>query len=186
MLQTEKVGMKELDRHLGRILKTAQRMPVAVHRRGAPWIWLVTHGRWRRPDPWTEMIPAGHPLYGLREHVDARLELAEDRYAALLDDSLPPGVLALLLRATIYRTIHQIEDDRYFHEQLSYHVLCRWFVGLPDDFGPLARFVQEADALRYHEAAPAVLAELLDDAPLARFPARLRLLPSIGEEEAAA
>lgn len=166
-MQTAKVGMKELDRHLGEILAIAQREPVLVLRRNAPWLCIVPDMIWEHPNPWASMIPADHPVHRLRDHVDARLSPVLLTQAARHIES---GISAdIVLRILVLKQVYGIHNDGYLREQLTYDMLCRWFAGLPQECDRVDDAVAAVCALGGLADLDALTRELLDGAPLDAF-----------------
>lgn len=81
-----------------------------------------------------QRVPNDHPLRTIRELVDDILrELSRDfdrRYAKVGRPSIPPE---RLLRAQLLQIFYSIRSERLLMEQLDYHILFRWFVGLGMD-----------------------------------------------------
>ncbi|WP_144631023.1 transposase [Bordetella genomosp. 13] len=149
-MQVAKVGMKELDRHLGKVMAHAQRQPIAVSRRGAPWVWIIPDLIWEHPNPWANLVPEEHPLHVLRERVDAQLRQLSGlmpRVADACDCSLAADVL---LRVIVLRQAYGVDSDNYLRELLTYDMLCRWFVGLPHEGERADEAVQAACRVARH------------------------------------
>jgi transposase len=79
-------------------------------------------------------IPLAHPLRPMRTLVDACLREMSPRFAQLYArtgrPSIPPEKL---LRAQLLQGLYTIRSERLLMEQLDYHLLFRWFVGLTMD-----------------------------------------------------
>ena len=79
-------------------------------------------------------VPKDHPLRALRVLMDEALKelnwLFEAIYADGGRDSIAPE---RLLRAQLLQVLYTIRSERQLCEQWQYHLLFRWFVGLPLD-----------------------------------------------------
>lgn len=130
MERTTRVGMQELDKHLSRIVENARRAPVAVHRYGAPWVWIVSQELWcqQRQQCLEDYLPLDHPLYALSHQLDQD-GLLEQLAAHLPDGELPASLRARLLVLARYDG-HDTDGQR-LHDVLGYNLMYRWFVSLP-------------------------------------------------------
>jgi len=81
-----------------------------------------------------DLIPAQHPLRGIRVWVDRVLTTLSPRFADLYPrhgrPSIPPEQL---LRALLLQLLYSIRSERQLVEQIHYNLLFRWFVGLSFD-----------------------------------------------------
>ena len=79
-----------------------------------------------------DQVPADHPLRPIRRIVNKALRdmspLFDSLYAERGRLSIPPECL---LRAQVLQILYAIPSERRFCEHLQYHLLFRWFVGLP-------------------------------------------------------
>ena len=79
-------------------------------------------------------VPPDHPIRKLRVLVDAILgeldKLLAARYASGGRPSIPPE---RILRASLLQAVYSVRSERLLMEQLNYHLLFRWFVGLNID-----------------------------------------------------
>ena len=79
-----------------------------------------------------DQVPLDHPLRPIRRMVDRALAemspLFDCLYAEKGRVSIPPECL---LRAQVLQVLYAIPSERKFCEHLQYHLLFRWFVGLP-------------------------------------------------------
>ena len=79
-----------------------------------------------------DQVPADHPLRPIRRIVNKALRemspLFDSLYAEHGRLSIPPECL---LRAQVLQILYAIPSERRFCEHLQYHLLFRWFVGLP-------------------------------------------------------
>src|SRR5262252_6119728 len=77
------------------------------------------------------LIPADHPLRTIKRFADAALlelsPLFDEMYAAdgLGRASIPPE---RLLKASLLISLYSIRSERAFCEELTYHLLFRWFL----------------------------------------------------------
>ena len=101
-------------------------------------------------------IPAGHPLRAVKRLADGALtELSPvfDRmYAADGRPSIPPE---RLLKASLLIALYSIRSERAFCEELEYHLLYRWFLGmnmLEPGFNA-STFAKNRERLLRHEVA---------------------------------
>ncbi len=124
------------------------------------------------------MIATDHPLYLLREHVDARLRRHESLLGRIAQEDGGDIAPDALLRVVLLRIVHGMDSDTYLCEQLSYNVLCKWFVGLPQEFRGLADMVRKARDLAGRADIAGLAQDLLRDAPLDGFPAARRNRPA--------
>ena len=76
-------------------------------------------------------VPKDHPLRGVLPIVDAALSDLSPAFAKLYAPigrpSIPPEKL---LRALLLQAFYSVRSERQLMEQLDYHLLFRWFVGL--------------------------------------------------------
>ena len=76
-------------------------------------------------------IPLGHPLRTIRSIADEALTelspLFDDMY---VDDGRPSIPPERLLKASLLMSLYSIRSERAFCEQLDYHLLYRWFMGM--------------------------------------------------------
>jgi len=81
-----------------------------------------------------ERVPQEHPLRRIREMVDQILRgMAKEfdgMYAKTGRPSVPPE---RLLRAVLLQVFYTVRSERLLMEQMNYHLLFRWFVGLELD-----------------------------------------------------
>jgi transposase len=79
-------------------------------------------------------IPPDHPLRGIRHLTDRALQQISGELDKLYSwtgrESIPPE---RLLRALLLRVLYSVRSERQRMEQLNYHLLFRWFVGLERD-----------------------------------------------------
>jgi transposase len=81
-----------------------------------------------------EMVPADHPLRGIKVRVDRELTRLRPRleqaYAADGRPSIPPEQL---IKATLLQALYSIRSERQLCEQIQYNMLYRWFLELAPD-----------------------------------------------------
>jgi len=81
-----------------------------------------------------ERVPADHPLRAIRRITDRALERLSPRFGRLYihfgRPSIPPEKL---LRALLLQALYTVRSERQLMEQIEYHLLFRWFVGLGMD-----------------------------------------------------
>jgi transposase len=79
-------------------------------------------------------VPKDHPLRAIRAMTDGALGELSPRFDAIYASegrpSLPPEKL---LRALRLQVLYTVRSERQLMEQLDYHLLFRWFVGLAID-----------------------------------------------------
>src|SRR4026209_320047 len=79
-------------------------------------------------------IPADHPLRAMKQLLEPVLGDLAPRFATMYAEggrpSIPPEQL---LRALLLQVLYTIRSERQLMEQLEYHLLFRWFVGVGMD-----------------------------------------------------
>ncbi len=101
-------------------------------------------------------VPADHPLRvdkRLADRALAELSPVFDRmYAAGGRPSIPPEVL---LKANLLIALYSIRSERAFCEELEYHLLYRWFLGMNvvDPGFDASTFAKNRERLLRHEVA---------------------------------
>ena len=169
MSATVNVGMLELDRKLSKVLDCARQQPVSVSRYGSPWVWVVSHETWIGQIQLTRYVPPRHPLVALREHVDDTLRAHADLLRAASAECGLTLDAAILCRTHILQLLYPAGSKPYFHEQIAYNLLFRWFAGLSEGNGCecAPSFDQELEAIAAHAGVAALLRQALDDGLLA-------------------
>src|SRR5271167_590962 len=75
------------------------------------------------------VVPADHPLRGIKRRVDAVLQKLSPLFQQLYADegrpSIPPEQL---LKARVLTALYSVRSERLFCEQLSYNLLWLWFL----------------------------------------------------------
>jgi transposase len=173
MERYSKVGMQELDQRLSKIVEAARKRPVSVYRYGAPWVWIVSQEDWQGAlREVSSCIPPGHSLALLRPQIEHLLDAEQetlDQVARRCNLRVDPSVL---VKALLLRLLYSVPSEQHLHEQLSYNLLYRWFVGLEMgqrvwDFstfvGDSQRFVEDIAAVHVlgRIVGEVILAELL-------------------------
>src|SRR5437868_15149116 len=78
-----------------------------------------------------ERVPPNHPLRVIKQFADrALVELSivfDEMYGAGGRPSIPPE---RLLKASLLMSLYSVRSERAFCEQLDYHLLYRWFLGM--------------------------------------------------------
>ena len=76
-------------------------------------------------------VPLDHPLRTIKNIAEAALQelspLFDEMYAEDGRPSIPPE---RLLKASLLMSLYSIRSERAFCEQLDYHLLYRWFLGM--------------------------------------------------------
>jgi transposase len=81
-----------------------------------------------------ELIPAEHPLRGIKGRVDAELRRLRPRLeSAYADDGRPSIAPEQLIKATLLQALYSIRSERQLCEQIQYNMLYRWFLDLAPD-----------------------------------------------------
>ena len=118
-------------------------------------------------------LPSDHPLRTIKRLADralAELSPVFDRmYAASGRPSIPPE---RLLKANLLIALYSIRSERAFCEELDYHLLYRWFLGMNvlDPGFDASTFAKNRQRLLDHEVAQRFFDEVVFEAD------RLRLL----------
>ncbi len=112
-------------------------------------------------------IPAGHPLRvvkGLADRALTELSPVFDRmYAAGGRPSIPPE---RLLKASLLIALYSIRSERAFCEELEYHLLYRWFLGMNmlEPSFDASTFAKNRERLLRHEVAQRFFDEVVFEA----------------------
>src|SRR4051812_816642 len=108
-------------------------------------------------------MPTTHPLRGIRPLVEAVLAgMSQDfdsLYAKVGRPSIAPE---RLFRALLLQVVYSLRSERLWREQLDYHLLFRWFVGLEMDEAVWnhAVFSKNRDRVLNQELAQRFLAQV--------------------------
>jgi len=101
-------------------------------------------------------IPLEHPLRTVKRMADAALaELSPVFDAMYIDDGRPSIPPERLLKASLLMSLYSIRSERAFCEQLEYHLLYRWFLGM-DMLEPVfdrSTFSKNRERLLRHQVA---------------------------------
>jgi transposase len=77
------------------------------------------------------VVPADHPLRGIKRLVDVALAELSPAFDAMYSEcgrpSIPPE---RLLKATLLMAFYSVRSERLFCEQLDYNLLFRWFLDM--------------------------------------------------------
>jgi transposase len=112
-----------------------------------------------------ERVPTDHPLRVILPVADAALAALSGEfgklYAANGRPSIPPEKL---LRALLLQAFYSVRSERQLMEQLDYHLLFRWFVGLgvDDPTWDVTVFTKNRDRLLEGAIAAKFLRAVLD------------------------
>lgn len=123
------VKMSEFYAKFASYIAEAEIAPVCVWRYKSPVVWLVSHATWARHPKIEQFLPVSHPLSNLRDPVNAKLQLAEDRLEAAMRTSRMRVPAGPLVRALLIRVLYSVPSDEALHEVIDYNLLYRWFVG---------------------------------------------------------
>lgn len=78
-----------------------------------------------------DLIPAGHPIRKIRRIVEEVLAELDGEFDAMYSrigrPSIPPEQL---LKATVLMALYSVRSERAFCEELTYHLLFRWFLDM--------------------------------------------------------
>jgi len=105
-----------------------------------------------------DRVPHDHPLRAIRRITDRALDRLSPKFDTLYvkfgRPSIPPEKL---LRALLLQALYTIRSERQLIEQIDYHLLFRWFVGLGMDDAVWAAttFTKNRDRLRDGDIAAA-------------------------------
>src|SRR5579859_1929778 len=101
-------------------------------------------------------IPMDHPLRTIKYIADGALaELSPVFDAMYVDDGRPSIPPERLLKASLLMSLYSIRSERAFCEQLEYHLLFRWFLGM-DMVEPVldrSTFSKNRERLLRHQVA---------------------------------
>src|SRR3954452_4712728 len=101
-------------------------------------------------------VPVGHPIRTIKRLADAALSelspLFDEIYAAGGRPSIPPE---RLLKASLLIALYSVRSERAFCEELEYHLLYRWFLGmdLTEPSFDASSFAKNRERLLRHEVA---------------------------------
>lgn len=123
------VKMSEFYGKFAAYIAEAEIAPVCVWRYKSPVVWLVSHATWARHPKIEQFLPSSHPLSGLRNPIDTKLQLAADRLEAAMRTSRMRIPAEPLIRALLIRILYSVPSDEALHEVVDYNLLYRWFVG---------------------------------------------------------
>src|ERR1700676_4580358 len=79
-------------------------------------------------------VPADHPLRPIRKMVDEILKEMSPQFAKLYSEVGRPSIAPeRLFRSLLLQIFYSVRSERMLIEQLQYHLLFRWFVGMEMD-----------------------------------------------------
>jgi transposase len=102
------------------------------------------------------LIPGDHPLRAIKQLADAALTKLSPVFDAMYvhggRPSIPPE---RLLKASLLMSLYSVRSERAFCEELAYHLLFRWFLGMDLVEPPFdhSTFSKNRDRLLRHEVA---------------------------------
>jgi transposase len=111
-----------------------------------------------------QRVPPDHPLRPIRESVDQALQEMSLRLARLYAQVGRPSIAPeRLLRALLLQIFYSVRSERLLMEQLHYHLLFRWSVGMEMDeaVGNHAVFSKNRERLLNEEIATAFFQRVL-------------------------
>ncbi len=119
-----------------------------------------------------DLIPADHPIRGIRVVVDEVLVGLDGEfdgiYASSGRRSVPPEQL---LKATVLMAMYSMRSERAFCERLNYDMLFKWFLGMAidDKAFDATTFTKNRQRLLEHEIADRFFAAVVAQAKLRRY-----------------
>lgn len=114
-----------------------------------------------------DYIPAEHPLIDIREILNQALRELDGLFESIYEErgrySVPPE---WLLRGLVLQALYGIRSERLLCEQLGYHMLYRWFVGLgmEDAAWDHSTYTQNRDRLIEHAVIKALFGQVMKQA----------------------
>ena|SRR2546425_3378124 len=112
-------------------------------------------------------VPQDHPLRPLRVMTDEALQQLRPRFEKLYAKIGRPSIAPeKLLRALLLQALYSVRSERLLMEQLDYHLLFRWFVGLnmDDPIWDVTVFTKNRDRLLDGDIAEAFFHAVLKQA----------------------
>ena len=119
-----------------------------------------------------DLVPADHPIRGIRRVVDGVLGDLDGEFAAMYSQvgrpSVPPEQL---LKATVLMALYSVRSERAFCERLNYDLLFKWFLDLPIDAKAFdaTTFTKNRERLLRHEIADRFFVAVVRQAKLRRY-----------------
>lgn len=119
-----------------------------------------------------DLIPAGHPIRGIRVIVDEVLAELDGEFDAMYASSgrrsVPPEQL---LKSTILMAMYSMRSERAFCERLNYDMLFKWFLDLAIDAKAFdsTTFTKNRQRLLDHDIADRFFAAVVKQAHLRRY-----------------
>src|ERR1700677_159796 len=112
-----------------------------------------------------DKLPPDHPLRRIKARTDEVLRSLDAQFDAVYSSvgraSIPPEQI---LRAQLWRVLFSVRSERQLEENLRFHLLCRWFVGLSleDDAWDHSTFSKLRDAAQLETIAQLFFARHLE------------------------
>jgi transposase len=119
-----------------------------------------------------EMVPADHPLRGVKKLADAALKEMSGRfdemYSASGRESVPPETL---LKGSLLIALFSLRSERMLCEQLAYNMLFRWFLDMDMTLTPFdhSTFSKNRERLMEHDVAREFFRRVVEQARHARL-----------------
>jgi transposase len=101
-------------------------------------------------------IPLDHPLRTIKNIADGALaELSPVFDAMYVEDGRPSIPPERLLKASLLMSLYSVRSERAFCEQLEYHLLYRWFLGMNvvEPVFDRSTFSKNRERLLHHDVA---------------------------------
>ena len=117
-----------------------------------------------------DFVPADYPLRPIRQMVNAALGKMDDLFAAMYEAHSNGGRPSIapekLLRAMLLQVFYSIHSERQLMEQVQYHLLYRWFIGLAmeDAVWVATVFTKNRERLLAHDAVIELFNHVLQSA----------------------
>ena len=119
-----------------------------------------------------DLIPADHPIRGIRAVVDAVLADLDGQFDAMYATTGRPSVPPeQLLKATVLMAMYSIRSERAFCERLNYDLLFKWFLDMAIDAKAFdaTTFSKNRQRLLDHDIADRFFAAVVRQARLRRY-----------------
>jgi len=119
-----------------------------------------------------DMVPADHPLRGVKRLADAALKEMSRRFDAMYADSgresVPPETL---LKGSLLIALYSLRSERMLCEQLGYNMLFRWFLDMDMTRMPFdhSTFSKNRERIMEHDVAREFFRRVVEQARHARL-----------------
>ena len=119
-----------------------------------------------------DMVPADHPLRGVKRLADAALKEMSSRFDAMYADSgresVPPETL---LKGALLIALYSLRSERMLCEQLGYNMLFRWFLDMDMTRTPFdhSTFSKNRERIMEHDVAREFFRRVVEQARHARL-----------------